>query len=429
VSAAQDSRPMYTAFYGLRDKPFALTPDPRYLFLAEAHREALAHLLYGVEQGEGFIAVTGEVGTGKTTLCRTLLQRLGPASEVAYVFNPAVSSLELLQSVNAEFGLPVDGRSRRELHEQLNQFLLARRRDGRRVLLIVDEAQNLPEETLEQIRLLSNLETESQKLLQIVLVGQPELDVKLASRELRQLRQRITVHWRLGPLSAAETRDYVRHRVRVAAGDERDLFSGQALREVHRRAGGIPRLVNVLCDRALLAGYAAREREIGQGLVRQAWRETRGPVAPAGRRWRPWAAAAVLLLAAAGAGLAWSRLEARPAPALPPVSAAAPELAPEPEPAPALVPEPEPDPREALWHDFGGLPVQVGPGDAGAPVAWLQRALGLLGHYSEPPSGLFDQTTLAAVLAFQRSRGLPADGIVGPDTKLALYEALGGEPG
>ena len=429
MSATQDSKPMYTAFYGLSDKPFALTPDPRFLFLAEPHREALAHLLYGVEQGEGFIAVTGEVGTGKTTLCRTLLQRLGPSSEVAYVFNPAVSSLELLQAVNAEFGLPVDGRTRRELHEQLNQLLLARRRDGRRVLLIVDEAQNLPAETLEQIRLLSNLETESQKLLQIVLIGQPELDTKLASRELRQLRQRITVHWRLGPLSAGETRDYVRHRLRVAAGDERPLFTRQALREVHRRAGGIPRLVNVLCDRALLAGYAAREREIGATLVRQAWRETRGPAASAGRRWQPWAAAAALLLA--GAGFAWSRLEARPAPAPdpPPVSAPAPELepapAPEPEPAPVL----EPDPREVLWRDFGGLPVQLAPGESGAGVAWLQRALGLLGHYADPPSGLYDEATMAAVLAFQRSRGLPADGIVGPDTKLALYEALGGESG
>ncbi len=264
---------MYTAFYGLREKPFALVPDPRYLFLATSHREALAHLLYGIDQSEGFIAVTGEVGTGKTTICRTLLERLGAETEVAFLFNPSCSGVELLQDISAEFGLKAAGLSRSELGAQLNRFLLQRKQEKRRVLLIIDEAQNLSESTLEQVRLLSNLETSSQKLIQILLLGQPELDRKLDSPELRQLRQRISVRWGLHPLSAKETRAYVRHRLRVAAGAERDLFTDGALREIHRRTRGIPRLVNVLCDRVLLAGYVARVPRISAAVVKQAARE------------------------------------------------------------------------------------------------------------------------------------------------------------
>lgn len=264
---------MYTAFYGLREKPFALSPDPRFLYLAASHREALAHLLYGIEQGEGFISVTGEVGTGKTTLCRTLLERLEGDIELAFLFNPSKSALELLQSICAEFGLPAEGLARRSLMSQLNKFLLEQKERGRRVLLIIDEAQTLSENTLEQVRLLSNLETSREKLIQILLLGQPELDRKLDERGLRQLRQRISVRWKLEPLSAEETVAYVRHRIAFAAGEPRDLFSEVALRDVHRRTGGIPRLVNQLCDRALLAGYATRAAQIGPALIRAAARE------------------------------------------------------------------------------------------------------------------------------------------------------------
>jgi len=295
---------MYTAFYGLREKPFLLSPNPRFLYLGESHREALAHLLYGVEQGEGFIAITGEVGTGKTTLCRTLLDRLGPATDLAFLFNPSRSGMELLQTICEEFGLEVDGLTRRELHHQLNRFLVERKGEGRRVLLIVDEAQNLSHGTLEQIRLLSNLETASDKLIQILLLGQPELDAKLDSHRLRQLRQRISVRWRLRPLNARDTCRYVIHRLQVAAGMGRDIFTPAALRMVHRYTAGTPRLINVLCDRAMLLGFAEGEPKITARIVKEAARE----IPDARSRYLPempwrWVAAAATIVIVIGAGL------------------------------------------------------------------------------------------------------------------------------
>ena len=301
---------MYTQFFGLREKPFSLSPDPRYLYLSDSHREALAHLLYGIEQGEGFIAITGEVGTGKTTLCRTLLDRIEPGTEVAFIFNPQLSGLELLQSIAAEFGLETGDRTRRELTEALNRFLLTKKREGRRVLLIVDEAQVLEREALEQVRLLSNLETNTSKLIQIILIGQPELDTILEAPDLRQLRQRITVRWKLGALTSSETREYVRHRLRIAAGEARELFTDGALREIHRHSRGVPRLVNLLCDRSLLAGYGNGVHQVGLGLVTQVERELKVGGAheptteggPHSRRW--WRHDALPVVAGAAAVLA-----------------------------------------------------------------------------------------------------------------------------
>jgi general secretion pathway protein A len=264
---------MYTGFYGLREKPFSLAPDPRYHFLSASHREALAHLLYGIEEGEGFIEVIGQVGTGKTTLCRTLLGRIGPETEIAYIFNPSPSEVELLSAINREFGLPTAVRTRTELLESLNQFLLEKNAAGRRVLLVIDEAQNLDPAVLEQIRLLSNLETDRAKLLQIVLIGQPELEENLARADLRQLRQRITVRWRLRALNRPEVGEYLEHRLRVAGSADPALFTPGAVRAMTRISRGIPRLVNAVADRALLAAYSEGSRQVDARLVRRAARE------------------------------------------------------------------------------------------------------------------------------------------------------------
>lgn len=264
---------MYQDFYGLKDRPFALVPDPRYLFLSRSHREALAHLLYGIEAGDGFIEVFGQVGTGKTTLCRTLLGRVGSEVEIAYIFNPSPSEHELLAAINREFGLPTVARSRGELIEDLNRFLLEQLAQGRRCLLVIDEAQNLEPGVLEQIRLLSNLETEQEKLLQIVLIGQPELEENLARAELRQLRQRITVRWHLRPFDRCEVGDYLNHRLQVAGREQPDVFTKRAVRAIYRFSRGIPRVINAIADRALLAGYSRGSAEIGPKVVRKVARE------------------------------------------------------------------------------------------------------------------------------------------------------------
>jgi general secretion pathway protein A len=298
---------MYEAFYRLGGPPFRLTPDPRYLYLSAQHREALGHLLFGIREGSGFIAVTGEIGTGKTTLLRTLVRELEPSTVVAYIFNPALSDLELLQAINSEFRLPAAASSKKELVDELNRHLMAQKVAGARVVVIVDEAQNLAPTVLEQLRLLSNLETETEKLLQIVLVGQPELRQMLGRSELAQLNQRITVRWHLAPLDRAETAEYVRHRLRIGGGaSAARLFTPAAVRLLYRYSGGVPRLINIAAHRALLIGFTRERRTIDARIVRQAIRELqRDDAAPhasartSRRLWWPVLGAATAALALA----------------------------------------------------------------------------------------------------------------------------------
>ncbi|WP_395680405.1 AAA family ATPase [Dokdonella sp.] len=305
---------MYLEYYGLREPPFSITPDPRYVFLSERHRDALAHLLYGIGKGGsgGFVQLTGEVGTGKTTLCRLLLEQLPENTRVALVLNPKLSPVELVEAVCEELKLDIDGKrgSLKGLTDTLNAFLLDAYAQGLRVVLIVDEAQNLSIDSLEQVRLLTNLETPTQKLLQIILLGQPELREILDRPELRQLAQRITARYHLTPLDSTETETYVRHRMAVA-GCARTPFSRLGLKALYQRSGGIPRLVNIIADRALMAGYAREQDSIGERLVDRAADETLpGHARYWLRRYGRWAIASLLVLAAV-AGAWWMQ---RPAP-------------------------------------------------------------------------------------------------------------------
>ena len=269
---------MYTSFFGLAEKPFAITPDPRYLYLSERHAEALAHLLYGINESGGFIQLTGEVGTGKTTVVRTLLSRVPHHADVAVILNPRVTPVEFLLTICEELGLAIadaDRESVKHMVDALNRRLLNAHAEGRRIIVLVDEAQNLSIDVLEQVRLLTNLETPTQKLLQIILIGQPELRELLDRTDLRQLAQRITGRYHLMPLSREETKGYVRHRLRVAGASE-EIFTPGALLELHRLSLGIPRVINVACDRALLGGYTQDTKKITASLVRQAAGEVYG---------------------------------------------------------------------------------------------------------------------------------------------------------
>jgi general secretion pathway protein A len=290
---------MYTSFFGLQEKPFAITPDPRYLYLSERHAEALAHLLYGINEAGGFIQLTGEVGTGKTTVIRSLLEQLPGHADVALILNPRVTPAEFLLTICEELHVPVpeSGQgSTKTLMDLLGRQLLDTHARGRRVVLIVDEAQNLGTQTLEQVRLLTNLETATTKLLQIILIGQPELRELLDQPDLRQLAQRITGRYHLNPLSEDESAGYVKHRMRVA-GATAEVFTPSALREIHRLSGGIPRVINVICDRALLGAFTQEDHRAGAALVRQAASEVYGRPVPA--PWLKWTTAAAVAAALA----------------------------------------------------------------------------------------------------------------------------------
>lgn len=378
---------MYAAYFGLRQEPFSIAPDPRLLFMSERHREALAHLLYGVKGGGGFVLLTGEIGTGKTTVCRSFLEQVPADCNLAYIFNPKLTVGELLQAVCHEFGVPVGAQETVKAHvDALNAFLLAQHAAGRNNLLVIDEAQNLEPDVLEQLRLLTNLETSERKLLQIILIGQPELREVLARPGLEQLAQRVIARYHLQALTEAETAQYVQHRMEMC-GLQRPLpFDRRALSRIHALARGVPRRINLLCDRALLGTYAGGRDRVDRATVDRAAVEVFGEAARPRRRWeRP---ALVLGAALAGVFIAGALLQDEPAPLpeieaqsfAPPAVARAPLLPP---PANAVTPQ--------LLHDEA--------------AAWRELALA---WNAELPAGTEPCTSAqrAGVHCFERNIGL-----------------------
>ena len=267
---------MYKNFFGLKEKPFKLVPNPAYLFLSRSHEEALAHLEYTILQADGFVLITGEVGTGKTTLCRAFLDNLDETIEAAYIFNPNLDSLQLLRAINDEFGIDSECDNTKDLIDGLNTFLMEKRAEKHIVILLIDEAQNLSKAVLEQLRLLSNLETNTSKLIQIILVGQPELGKMLETYELRQLGQRITLHCHLDALTFKEMIGYIQHRIHIAAQRPAIQFSRSALKVIYKYSGGIPRLINIACDRALLTAFGLNRRHISLSTAKSAIKELSG---------------------------------------------------------------------------------------------------------------------------------------------------------
>jgi general secretion pathway protein A len=364
---------MYLEHYGLREPPFSITPDPRFVFLSERHRDALAHLLFGIGQGGGggFVQLTGEVGTGKTTLCRLLLEQLPADTRVALILNPRLTPVELLETLCEELHVEIDGRrgSLKGLVDALNRYLLDAYAQGLRVVLIIDEAQDLSIDALEQVRLLTNLETDTQKLLQVILLGQPELRTLLAREDMRQLAQRITARFHLTPLDAGETERYLRHRHAIAGGVHLP-FSRSAIKRLHAHSGGVPRLINVLAERSLLAGYARDATTVEAGIVDLAAREALPPSpvrAVSARLLASCAVVAVVLLAVL---TLWSGREAQ-APAAIASATAHPVVA-----APVL-----PPPRPTLpLLDAGELATRIAAAGPASPDAWR----GLLASWRLP---------------------------------------------
>ena len=307
---------MYKTFFGFREHPFNLTPDPRYLYLSQGHREALDHLLYGINERKGFIAITGGVGTGKTTLCRALLDHLDAATKSALIFSSFVSDMEILKSIAHEFGItvPSDAESKNVVLDALNDFLLRVYREGGNALLLIDEAQNLSRTVLEQIRMLSNLETEKDKLIQIVLVGQSELKDVLSAHSLRQLDDRITVRYHLKPLDQKDVQAYVKHRLVVAGGKGDIHFTDGAFKRIYAYSGGNPRRINAVCDRALLLAYTAEKHNVSGKMTANAILDLHGGMDADGFRapgfgkwaWGKWILAAIFFFIIAAGITLWT---------------------------------------------------------------------------------------------------------------------------
>lgn len=395
---------MYTSFFGLNEKPFTITPDPRYLFMSERHGEGLAHLVYGVTESGGFIQLTGEVGTGKTTLVRTLLGQIPSEVDIALILNPQLTAVEFLTTICEELGieLPKDRHSAKALVDALNQHLLAAHSQGRRTILLIDEAQNLSEGVLEQLRLLTNLETARQKLLQIILIAQPELREKLAQENLRQLAQRVTGRYHLEPLSSEEAFSYIDHRLRVA-GALTEIFDPAAKREVYRLSGGVPRVINVICDRALLGAYSRESRTVDKQLVQKAASEVSGQkVQPGSMRWLvPALGIASLILAAS---VLWSNFAGSNDPAdttsisLPiddPLETPETNAEPASETASTAMPEPEPTEQVDIDRLFAGYDDATG----------YSSLLGLWGIEYTPAAGSACAQAEAAGLRCYFQRG------------------------
>lgn len=295
---------MYNKFYALKDKPFEITPDPRYLYLSESHREALAHLTYALNESKGFTVITGEVGTGKTTLVQMLLSRLDSHTRIAHLFNPKLGTRDFFKYMCQDFGLKTDGLTTKgEFLSLLHTFLMECYARRERVVLIVDEAQTLSPALLEEVRLLTNLETPKAKLLQVILLGQPELDKTLAQNEFRQLKQRISLRFNLKPLNRQETGEYIIRRLKAAGARNTDLFDDDAVKEIFRYTKGIPRLINVVCDNALMTGFVYEKHIIDRNIVREVIKDMEGPALRKG--WRAIFLPAIVILALAGVLIAW----------------------------------------------------------------------------------------------------------------------------
>jgi general secretion pathway protein A len=384
---------MYWETLGFKEPPFALTPNPDFLFLSSHHQEALAHLLFAIDTRAGFIELSGEVGTGKTTIIRTLLGQLSPETHrSAFIFNPTVSPLGLLQEINSEYGLPNTGNDLHLLHKSLNEFLLQENSAGHTVVLVIDEAQNLSTEVLEQVRLISNLETEQSKLIQIVLVGQTELKALLARQELRQLNQRITVRYHLDSMEPSDVHAYIRHRIRVAAGGgEPVTFSSGAAHKIGRFTGGLPRLVNAVCDRALLLAYTQDTRMISPRMAEMAITDLMQTEDKKSFSYR-FLLASLLVAVAVITGFLMVNKQ-----------------------------------QTFLKHPAASTPEASFKTEEANGVKVLQSMLKRTGFFAGTPNGIFDIETEEAVKKFQLAEGLAADGKPGGRTLTRLYQKSGGK--